>query len=296
MVQYWFMENLAFNFIYGSNADLEPFLVPISFILGSVIAAIFWKTNAKINRSTFFLYFGFLTFAAALSNLPWLLIWEALENNILWLLIFFQIILLIGIGGLYAVAAKQRSIEAFGSSRYAVLAFIPIINIYFMLKRSKESYSPISDSKVSSLNIFGGLLALVCAVGMNGSLETSLAKEMQPDAQQKVLISSQLAEHLSLEVYMNNYVLPDLSVPLKLDEYNTIIELKVLGDRVVNTIRHDSDYPPVNTEPFVSNVKEFMCQRWSWLISDTIDVDYLFVDLQDQELLTVTIGAKDCVK
>ena len=83
---------------------------------------------------------------------------------------------------------------------------------------------------------------------------------------------------------------------LKLDEYNTIIELKVLGDRVVNTIRHDSDYPPVNTEPFVSNVKEFMCQRWSWLVSDTIDLDYLFVDLQDQELLTVTIGAKDCVK
>ena len=115
-----------------------------------------------------------------------------------------------------------------------------------------------------------------------------------PDADQRVMLTEKLQEYLSLNYYMETYIFPSFALPFKIDEYNTITDLKVIRDTVVNTIIHDSNYPPENSEPYVSNIKNFMCDRWSWMLRDERQVSYNFVDPNNEDILTISIGRDDC--
>ena len=42
-------------------------------------------------------------------------------------------------------------------------------------------------------------------------------------------------------------------------------------NNIENTILHISDSPLTNSEPFVSNVKVFICDRWSWFLKRRYD-------------------------
>ena len=106
------MENIAFEIIYGSYTQLQVLTSYLAFFAGAILVGSFISSEDRINRSAFFLYVGFLTFAASFTNLPWFLFWIAIERDFLWVIILTQLLLMITVGGLYILAAKQRALDA----------------------------------------------------------------------------------------------------------------------------------------------------------------------------------------
>lgn len=288
------MERFAFNLVYGEYAGSEYSLVLLGFILGAIATGVIQKTQSKMNRSTFFLTTGFLTFASALTNLPWLFIWYAIELGVLWVIVVIQFAVMCFIGGFYATAAKQRSLDAFGNTRYAILAFLPLVNIYFLIKRTKDNYSPELKTKSVGLNIAGAIFAFVCAAGSNAALEKSISEELVPNSEQKVLIGEKLLKYLSVKQYAETYVFPSFTFPFALDDYNSITKLSVVDDTIVNTILHTATPPLTASETVLLNVKKFICDRWSWILVNNTKVSYNLEDAKGNKLFAVKVGNEDC--
>ena len=289
------MESAAYSLFYGANEEFNSLVVPLGLLLGAILTGIFWTEKNKINRSTFVLFSGFLTFAASLSSLPIFAFWFAVENNVLWLLIFAQFLILAIVGSFYTIAAKQRSLDAFDSARYAILAFLPIINFYLMLKRSQNPNNLVTGNIVG-ISIAGGLFAYVAAFGTKDLIEESSVELVTPRGEQVELIQGKLREHLPPGEYLEYYIFPSFELPFKIDEYNSITKLRFDKNNIENTILHISDAPLTNSEPFVSNVKVFICDRWSWFLKDDLKSTYIFVDESNVEQLNVSVDASDCAK
>ena len=289
------MENFAFEILYGKNPDSNTQLIIVcGFLLGAIFTGFFQSTESKINRSTFFMYSGFLTFFASFTNIPWLFMWTAIAKDILWIILFLQFLLMGAIGSLYILAAKQRALDAFGVPRYAVLAFIPLFNIYFMLKRSQQNRLELVSNKGVGLHIACALLAFICAASSKSLMEEHIVKVATPEGEQTKLILVKLREHLGMASFLDYYVYPNFNLPLKIDEHNEIVEIQYTNDTIVNTILHKSNNPPDNSEPFVSNVKQFICERWKDVLIDQTQASYVFVNGEGVEYLTVSIRNQDC--
>ena len=289
------MESAAYSVLYGANEEYSRLYIFLAIIIGAILTGIFWTEKNRINRSTFVLYSGFLVFAGSLSSLPIFALWFAVENDIVWLLLFAQFLIVAIIGAFYTIAAKQRSLDAFDSTRYAILAFFPIINFYLMFKSSKNPNSTITGNIVG-ISIAGGLFAYVCAAGTKDLIEDSAVDLFTPKGEQVELIQSKLSEHLPPGEYLEYYIFPSFELPFKIDEYNSITKLGFNKNNIENTILHISDSPLRNSEPFVSNVKMFICDRWSWFLTDDLISTYIFVDENNAEQLKVSVDASDCAK
>ena len=140
----------------------------------------------------------------------------------------------------------------------------------------------------------GAVVAVICAAGSNNLFEKTLAEIMAPKAEQSVLLGEKLLKHLGTEYYLTTHIFPVFDLPFRLDANNEVIDLSYSNNTVINKILHKSDNPPRNKEPFVTHVKEFMCERWFMIINEKTNASYVFVDEFGNEYLSVVAGNEDC--
>jgi hypothetical protein len=94
-----------------------------------------------LQRAPYFAYIGLLFFIANGSQIVWLGSFPAMTDGFLWAFMLVDVIVGISIGYALAVIAMARSRDGFGHARRAVLAFLPIANLWLLGIPSKKDVS-----------------------------------------------------------------------------------------------------------------------------------------------------------
>ncbi|MBO9431613.1 hypothetical protein [Sulfitobacter sp. R18_1] len=143
------LEEIAIQYVSQTDDSLRQIFYGIT-IAGAVVAAVLHKGRAEIPRAAYFAYSGILFFIAAVSQLIWFGSIAAITGGFLWIFMLVDVVVGLGTGYAYGMIAMARSRDAYGHARMAFLAFIPIANLWLLLKPSKSDFSP-NRAKIISL-------------------------------------------------------------------------------------------------------------------------------------------------
>ena len=118
---------------YAENFSLYHYPLVL---LGAAAAGILQSVDYRMQRATFFLNVMFAIFIAVIAQSVWLLGVKALANGFLPLLVIFDVIVWIALGYFLALVSKARSLDAYDTTAFAFLAFIPFANLWLLFKPS----------------------------------------------------------------------------------------------------------------------------------------------------------------
>ncbi|OOZ42608.1 hypothetical protein BOW37_12810 [Solemya velum gill symbiont] len=132
-------------------------------VLGAIIGGIFKPVNYKMQRGAYYLNMMLAVFIGTALQAIWFFSLDALVNGYLILLAIFDFAVWLIVGFILVVLNKARSLDAFGTTGYAPLGFIPIANLWLLFKPSKEDYP---SPKGLTHGIPAALLGIILFVGI----------------------------------------------------------------------------------------------------------------------------------
>ena len=133
------LELLAFDYL--TYAENDAYNLPIVYIFAIVFGFI-KKVDFRLQRGTYFLNSAFIIFLASIASGIYFLSFDAILNGYLFAIVLLDIIIWAVVAYLFLVIAKARSNDAYGHSRYAVLSFIPLANLWLVFVPSKDEFAP----------------------------------------------------------------------------------------------------------------------------------------------------------
>lgn len=148
------LERLAFSYLDFLAIDNE-FINNYYFIFITYPAALifgFLKTvEVQMKRGTYFLNSAIILFICTLVQSVWLFNPQAIAYGFLFIIVAADILCWILAGIAYVYIAKARSNDAYGHSKFAILAFIPLGNLLLLFKGSKnKNYNPNETQHLTS--------------------------------------------------------------------------------------------------------------------------------------------------
>lgn len=181
------IEDLAIQYVKQTQNSLLLILYGI-YIVGAVVAAIFQKSSVELRRAPYFAYSGLLYLIAHAEQLVWFGFSPAITGGFLWVLMFVDVVVGLGIGYALGVIAMARARDAYGDARMAILAFIPFANFWLLLTRPKSEVSANRAATIplltGGLGVLTGFVALIAggALGVFSQLEMDrMAAEAEND-------------------------------------------------------------------------------------------------------------------
>ena len=135
------LEYIAIQYVNQSDGNLR--LIGYgTVVLGAMIAAIFYHSQAELRRAPFFAYCGMLFLVSVVAQLVWIGSFTSyILGDFLWAFVLVDVVVGLVVGYAFGVIAMARSRDAYGHGRMAVLAFIPLANLWLLLTPSKNVIS-----------------------------------------------------------------------------------------------------------------------------------------------------------
>lgn len=171
------MEAWAINFVAG---DPEGYLLAIMgcMAIGAILGVIKTQSIMPLRRVPYFVNAALITLAASSPNFLSLSAIHAIQNGYFALLLAASL-LIPGLCGFFLTRiAIARSRDAYDTGRWAFLAFVPLLNLILLFKRSSDlnSQKPAETSRLLSgpTGVATGLVLLLVTVMSNAMIEPSL--------------------------------------------------------------------------------------------------------------------------
>lgn len=168
------LENYAYLAITQSEGTLV--LAWIGLMTAGVILGLIFRTGATltVNRMPYLVWMGATYFVLSMVPLMWLLTFEAMERQLLWVLvaIVFGSPLLYGI--ICGVLSHARSVSAYGDGIRGFYALIPILNLFLMFKRPIDMEH---GGFGESMRNFVGVIIGIGLMGLGGVMDYMVAEQ-----------------------------------------------------------------------------------------------------------------------
>ena len=149
------IENLAVGFATAVEANGNIYVLILCVL--SLIIGVTFTVERKIGRGSYFFYTMLIGLFLTIKDIVWVTSALALANNFLSLLVLSDFLVLFIAAYMLVIIAKSRSNDIYGHSRYAILAFIPIGNLWLIFGNSK-------DKKETDKFILNGVLAALIGI------------------------------------------------------------------------------------------------------------------------------------
>lgn len=133
------IEELAFRYVQLAEFPLYNF---VFIYISAAVTGWIKPVDSLMQRSTYFLNTALVALAATIGQLIWLQSIDAMASGYLIVLVVLDILIWFAAGYFYVLIAKARSNDGYGHARFAVLAFIPLANLWLLFKPSQTSYAP----------------------------------------------------------------------------------------------------------------------------------------------------------
>lgn len=106
-------------------------------IAGGLLGLTSRENKSSISRVQYFISLAILAFANALSGIGTLFTLPAMEHNLFWLVTGYPLIVTALTGFVLARLSVARAMDISGHKRLAILGFIPIANLYLLLRAGR---------------------------------------------------------------------------------------------------------------------------------------------------------------
>jgi len=168
--------------ILGQNEIIVKIFYWAFVILGAAITAPFNRSRSELQRTPYFFFMIAINFGVALAESIWLLYVPAILGGYVSALLAIGLSAAMLSGYLYGRVAMARSRDAYGHSRNAVLAFIPLANLILLFKRSRIDLSAERVATIrpitGGLGVFVSLLLLVSTLLLYQHLEREIERRI----------------------------------------------------------------------------------------------------------------------
>ena len=257
------LEDLALQYVgqtEGGSRAISYGLV----IIGAIIAGYFTKSKSEIARAPYFAFGALLFLAVAGVQFVWLESVSAIAGGYLWVLMTVDLLSSLALGFFTCQIAMARSRDAYGDARNAVLAFIPVANLFLLFKPSKRTQTinpvPTIPLLTGGLGVFIGFVMFAAAFALIGYLRVEIERQTaaastQPRAQKigmDFLLKSQ-----GLEGTLRT-IATEFKAPVVLDAVTTLARIETANTQLRRVYLVSGDNQ-VATGAFRSAVESNIC-------------------------------------
>lgn len=277
------MQDLAIQYVSLSEVQIlgVNFLV---FILGAIVAAFTMKVETGIRRVIYLLIIGGLTAILAVSQLAWTTVTPLPDSNIS-VIFTFSMIMMIGFGFFYYLAAMARSVDATGTTSKAFLAFIPLANLWLLGTPGKNRSEEASQRNWASKYLLDPVLVMfgLLLFGSNKAVEQYF--ESLPERQEP-LIETTAGE--SSEPFLKSIVSElKASVPRRIDEITILTGISYEGKTLIYQYSVETDMDEF-VPGFAASVTKNICRPQALgnqVSSGLIVVEAMYRRASDRKIL-----------
>ncbi len=236
------LEDIALRYVDQSESNLRGIGYGL-LILGAIIAGIVNKSKDELARAPYFAYSALIYLLVSAVQIVWLQSLPAIIGGYLWVLMVVSMAASV-IGGFFACKiAMARSRDAYGHGRMAALAFIPLANLWLLVKPSKTALSanraPTIPLLTGGLGVLSGFSMLVAAVVVTVFIEQEadrIAKSVpQEPASQQAGIDSMLRSHGLEGTLRLVAAAADAQLPITVDDVTKLTRIEVDGTQLRRT-------------------------------------------------------------
>lgn len=194
----------------------------------------------------FFVFSSTILFAVLAIKVVWLQASAAILGGYAWVIVAAYLSGLFAAGFCYGRIALARARDGYGDSRHAVLGFVPLGNLFLMVKPSLASSSAEKNATIGSVRGVGGVLVgiliFVAACVVSDSVKRAL--EQQERLQRTDVGALQRQVEISLRLHglegTPRNIAAGTPVPLKINETITLTGLTADGTRLRRTFMLDA--------------------------------------------------------
>lgn len=292
-------EELAVNHFFSGAENLQGIAFGLSFV-GSIAAFIVYaKSRTHLARAPYFsLTMLLLVFASAMSFM-WLYGFEATAAGTLWTLYAAGFLFALISGYFYGMMAIARSRDAFGTGRYAILSYIPLLNLVLLLKPSKQENSsaqiPVPRVFRGALGVTMGFLFVVLS-GVFTAIDTGVTEAMKEEADFETILrpiiqSKGIEKALTL---IAASVRPAL--PITVDEITQFVSISAEQNRIQRTFVISND-KFVFSDRFRSSIPNTVCgdESLSILIRAGAELEEIYQAADGTELGRQIVAEEQCI-
>mgnify|MGYP005852828347 CR=1 FL=1 len=294
------LEEIAYEYVNLSEGSLGALGYGLT-ILGAVIAGGTNRSNAELARAPYFAFSALILFLMSAIQVVWLQSLPAIAGGYLWVLMAINIMAAIISGFFFGKIAIARSRDAYGHGWMAVLAFIPLANLWLLQESSKNAVStnrvPTIPLMTGGLGVLSGFVMLVMAVVVGVIIEEDtrrLANNAQTeDASQQAGIDFAIRSD-GLEATLRMLAV-EAQTPITIDEITTLEAIEATETELRRTYVVDLASFTV-TDDFQARVSDGICGHDLFILllraGASIREDYIGTD--GLAFGTVVVTEQDC--
>jgi hypothetical protein len=266
-----------------------------------VIAAAFLQNNSNhLSCGPYIALGGLLVLTTGVSQLIWLDFISAIKGGYVWVLMLVDFVAGFVFGYALGVIAMARSRDAFGHARLAVLAIIPIANLWLMAAPSK---SPESNHSVPTFGMLSGakgvlvgFFAFAAYVALMGFIREETSRAMAAAESDPAIVQAGMASALRAEGLESTLMqIADESPSLRIDEITMLRGVEAAGTtlRYLYEVSIDADALPngMRAELIEQNCTN---QGLRPLVEAGAAIEHVFLRLDGSEIGTVAITRNIC--
>ncbi|MAL39555.1 MULTISPECIES: hypothetical protein [Thalassospira] len=128
------------------------------FAAAGLLGAMSRRNNVSITRTQYFVRLSLLGFAIALSGVAYVFTMPAIEHNLYWVITVYPLLVAMVAGFVLGRLSVARALDIGGQKQLAILGFIPVLNLYLLLKSGRTRPGIIRSGSASLLSGGKGIM------------------------------------------------------------------------------------------------------------------------------------------
>ncbi len=294
------METLAYDYLY-LELNMQSLLGLLAIFSGAIFGGFVLHAPKPLRRSPAFFLVALVGLFTALAGFAWTNIEVMASKDLLWVLMANELLVKFAGGVCFVLIAKGRAIDAYGSSRFAFLGFVPLLNLFLIFKpslnrlpKAQTGLDALAGAPAVVLGIFllGGIGAVERAVAQN------VAKQFDTPKTEEALRVGYLRSldtQALLDLLVSKF---DGTLP-KLYSDGTTTLMKVEGTEGTFTYHYqlDTSYNGPLWDEAIANTTQGNCDPNSAvrpIIDMGVRFQHSYENRNGEPLGSFTVDLKDC--
>lgn len=247
------MDRIAFQYISLS----QPEIMGINFLLviaGGIIGGLTWRQSAPMRRVAYFLSYAGMFFTYSLVQASWAEAPRAIVGGYLGTMFLVSLIATVAMGyGVWIIAAA-RSQDISGDQSKALLAFVPLVNLYLFFAARKEDLGGVPQGAPRSklgcwlwdpLLVIAGIGLLAMGNGITQAMEYRAARG--PGPAENAVLQERVNDVMGPAGFMK-MVAAEMSrgLPVRVDEITRLVDVRAEGSVLTFDYRVDTNGTRLN--------------------------------------------------
>lgn len=289
------LEQFAISFI-NLGQEVQSGLIVFFVLVGALVAGFSSNSQNRMKRGAYFLNNSFIVLGLTLSGIIWLASTPALIGGYLWIIVLASVVMSMVAGYFFGLIAMARSRDAYGSNGYAILAFIPIANLWLLFTGSKAVDTAVEQKAGFSggvASVLVGLFLLALSGAASEMIEQS-ALDYAADPQNEASSIEAMVHTMGLGGTLQ-LVAREVRPPLYVDEITTLARIEAY-DRELSRTYLISDENISLSENFRARITASICgyQAFLPLLEAGAIIRDQYLTTSGRDLGMVSTSMSDC--